>query len=231
MSAKRKRTPRDARRRRLGQNFLVDRAVIARVIDAVEVEPDQLIVDVGAGTGALTIPLARAGARVVAIESDPDWERRLRDAVSRAGVADRVRTVVGDFLSTPLPTKPYRVIANPPFALTTALFARLLDDPTHGPWRADILVQYEVARKRAATPPANLRTAAWAPWWSFRLGPKVPRTAFRPVPKVDAALLIVRRRDPEVFPEWLAPKLRELLRPGWNPPRPRARDNKTDWLQ
>ena len=224
MPAKRRRTPRDARRRSLGQNFLVDRTDVNRVVQAVQVEPDQLIVEVGAGTGALTIPLALAGARVVAVESDPVWVKRLHDGVVRAGVVDQVRIVSADFWSTPLPTEPYRVVANPPFALTTALFARLLADPTQGPWRADVLVQYEVARKRAAIPPTNLRTAAWAPWWTFQLGPTVPRTAFRPVPKVDAALLIVRRRDPAVFPEWLAPQLRELLRPGWNPPERRRRN-------
>jgi 23S rRNA (adenine-N6)-dimethyltransferase len=102
--------------------------------------------------------------------------------------------------------------------LTTALFARLFDNPAAGPLRADLLIQYEVARKRAATPPTTLRSASWAPWWTFQLGPVVPRTAFRPVPRVDAALLVVRRRYPPVLPEWLAPQLRELLRPAWNPP-------------
>lgn len=225
MSAKRRRTPRDTRRRSLGQNFLVDRSEVSRIIQAVEVEPDQLIVEVGAGTGALTLPLARAGARVLAIEPDPAWARRLRDNVIRSGAFDQVEIVRADFRSMPLPAESYRVVSNPPFALTTALFARLLDDPAQGPWRADLLVQSEVARKRATSPPTSLRSAAWAPWWTFQLGPRVPRTAFRPIPKVNAALLIVRRRDPAVFPEWLAPRLRELLRPGWNPPNRRKRSS------
>jgi 23S rRNA (adenine-N6)-dimethyltransferase len=102
--------------------------------------------------------------------------------------------------------------------LTTALFARLFDNPAVGPLRADLLVQYEVARKRAATPPTTLRSAAWAPWWTFQFGPVVPRKAFRPVPRVDAALLVVRRRYPPILPEWMAPQLREVLRPAWKPP-------------
>ena len=222
MSAKRRRTPRDSRRRSFGQNFLADPTVVDRLIQAVHVEPDQLIVDVGAGTGALTIPLAQAGAQLVAVEPDPVWMQRLAESVARTGLEHRVRIVPTDFESMRLPTGRYRVVANPPFALTTVLLARLLDDPTHGPWRADLLLQRQVARKRAATPPTTLRTAAWAPWWTFELGRTVPRTAFRPIPKVDAALLTIRRRDPAVLPEWLAPHLRDLLRPGWNPPPPRS---------
>lgn len=223
MSAKRRRTPRDARRRSLGQNFLVDQSEISRIVQAAAVQPDQLVVEVGAGTGALTLPLARAGARVVALEPDPVWAGSLQENLIDSGLADQVQIARVDFRAMPLPTEPYRVVSNPPFALTTALFARLLDDPTQGPWRADLLIQYEVARKRATTPPTSLRSTAWAPWWTFQLGPRVPRTAFRPVPKVNAALLIVLRRDPAVFPEWLAPGLRELLRPGWNPPTQRRR--------
>ena len=114
---------------------------------------------------------------------------------------------------------PYRVVANPPFGLTTALFEKLFDTPAEGPRRADVLIQLDVARKRSVVPPASLRSAAWAPWWTFELGPTVPRTAFRPVPRVDAAVLTARRRDPAVLPEWLSPRLRELLRPGWEPPK------------
>jgi len=224
VSARRRRTPRDARRRSLGQNFLADERAVGKLIRAVQIEPDQLILEPGAGSGALTIPLAQAGAQVIAVESDPVWVKRLTDTVIRVGLQDRIKVVRGDFRSIRLPIDPYRVVANPPFGVTTALLSRLFDDPTRGPWRADLLVQREVATKRAATPPSSLRTAAWAPWWTFELGPVIPRTAFRPVPKVDAALLTVRRRDPAVLPEWLAPGLRDLLRPGWDPPAQRKQN-------
>lgn len=218
MSAKQRRTPRDARRRSLGQNFLVDQNEVSRLIDAVNVRPGDLIVEVGAGTGALTLPLARAGAQLIATEPDPAWARRLGERVNDAGLVDEVNIVRQDFREIEWPSEPYRVVSNPPFGLTTTLFASLFDNPAEGPMRADLLVQFEVARKRAAVPPTTLRSAAWAPWWTFQLGPVVPRTAFRPVPGVEAALLTARRRHTAVLPEWLAPQLRELLRPGWDPP-------------
>jgi 23S rRNA (adenine-N6)-dimethyltransferase len=135
-----------------------------------------------------------------------------------AGLSNRVWVVHGDLRHVPLPDRPYRVVSSPPFGLTTALMARLLDDPRAGPYRADLLIQREVAVKRAAEPPTSLRSAAWAPWWAFELGERVPREAFRPVPRVDAAWLTVRRRDPYVLPAWLAPGYAEALRGVWNPP-------------
>lgn len=219
MSAGRRRTRRDARRRSLSQNFLVDRTEIDRLVAAAQVQRGELIVEVGAGTGALTVPLAQAGARVLAIEPDPAWTRQLRQNLRDTDLADRVKVIRGDLRSMMLPREPYRVVSSPPFGLTTALFARIFDYPARGPTRADLLVQREVALKRSAEPPTTLRSAAWAPWWSFEMWPIVPARAFRPVPKVDAALLTVRRREPEILPQWMAPSFRELLRSGWNPPK------------
>jgi 23S rRNA (adenine-N6)-dimethyltransferase len=110
---------------------------------------------------------------------------------------------------------PYRVVANPPFGLTTEILSMLLDDPDRGPDRADLILQREVAVKHSQTPATSLRTAAWAPWWEFDLGPVIDRDAFRPRPSVDAAVLRIHRRRPALFPGWLAPRLRDALRPVW----------------
>jgi 23S rRNA (adenine-N6)-dimethyltransferase len=218
VSARGRRTPRDQRRRTHGQNFLVDPAVIRRFLSSAELSPNELVVEVGAGTGALTLPLAHAGVRVLAIERDPVWARRLGHSLQAAGLGRRTQVIAADFRQARLPDEPYRVLANPPFSLTTALLSWLLDDPGRGPWRADLLVQREVARKRAAAPPASLRSAAWAPWWIFDLGDTVDRHAFRPIPRVDAAWLTIRRREPPVLPTWLSPNFAAVLRaPGCHP--------------
>lgn len=82
MSADR-RTPRDRRRRELGQNFL--RADLADLVIAeAHIEPGELVIDIGAGSGALTLACARKGARVIALEIDPAWALRLRNRVERA---------------------------------------------------------------------------------------------------------------------------------------------------
>lgn len=175
--------------------------------------PGELVVDIGAGAGALTLPLARAGAEVWAVEIDPAWAERLEVHVD----AERldVRVIRTDLRRLRLPRRPFRVVANPPFALTTALLEILLDDPAGGPYRADLVVQREVARKHATMPPRALRTAAWVPWWEFELGIPIDRDAFRPRPDVDAQVLSIRQRRTPILPIRLAPSMLDLLRPHW----------------
>lgn len=218
MAAQWRRTPRDRRRRTHGQNFLTSAEVIADFVRSLDIEPGELVVDVGAGRGALTLPIARAGARVLAVESDPVWTQQLTNRVASAGLAKQVQVIRTDLRRLSWPSEPYRVAASPPYSLTTALLARLLDEPHEGPFRADLILQYEVVRKHASRPPAALRTAAWAPWWEFEVGGKISRRAFRPVPSVDSAVLVIRRRQESILPDWVAPQLRQALRGVWHPP-------------
>lgn len=172
MSAER-RTARDDRRRRLGQNFLRPDAA-DRLVAGTDVRPGQLIVEPGAGTGAIALALARRGAEVVAVELDPVWAHRLGELAQSIGPG-RVRVIQGDFLSVRLPSGPFRVIGCPPYGQTTALLRRLLSDRGGKLARADLILQWEVARKRASGPPATLLSTIWAPWWEFELGVRVLR--------------------------------------------------------
>ena len=101
--------------------------------------------------------------------------------------------VEADLLRVALPGEPFRVVANLPFNTTTPLLHRLLDNPSIPLTRADLVLQWEVVRKRSGRPRTAL-SAAWSPWWSFRAGRRIPSTAFRPQPAVDAAVLVIERR-------------------------------------
>lgn len=197
-----RRTPRDERRRRLGQNFLRPDAADLLVGEA-DVRAAELVVEPGAGAGALTMAMARRGADVVAVELDAHWSEQLAQRASGLSVG-RVRVVRGDFLTVRLPSRPYRVLGCPPFAQTTALLRHLLDDPSPHLHRVDLVIQWEVACRRASSPPTTLLSTRWAPWWDFRLGPRVPAAQFRPVPRADAGLLTVMRRDPPLLPAAMA---------------------------
>jgi 23S rRNA (adenine-N6)-dimethyltransferase len=204
------RPARQERRRRLGQNFLPPRLAEQLVAEA-DFRPGQVVVEIGAGAGAVTAALGRRALEVVAVEIDPVWAERLRARFAHG----RVRVVHGDFLSVPLPTRPFRVFGSLPFGRTTDILCRLFEDPRVPLERADLIVQWDVARKRAAVPPTTLRSTAWAPWWEFRLGRRIPAAAFRPVPRVDAGVLVVTRRDRPLLPAAMARRYVDFVRDHW----------------
>jgi len=195
VDARRSRAPRsDAPAR--GQHFL-PRPLAADLVRHACVDVDELVVEIGAGRGALTAALAAQARAVVAIELDPRLARALRSAfVSHP----HVRIVEGDARSWRLPQEPFRALGNVPFAITNALLRHLLDDPIGTMTRADLIVQRGAAQKRVADPPRSMRSLAWGPWWTFSMERHLPARCFRPPPRVDAALLVIRRREPPLLP-------------------------------
>jgi 23S rRNA (adenine-N6)-dimethyltransferase len=194
---RRSRTPRDARRRAYAQNFLASSALAAQLVRDAGIGTDDVVVEVGAGTGKLTAALARRARSVTAIELDPVFATRLR---RRFAAVPNVIVVQGDLRRVELPRERFRVLGNVPFNLTTALLTRLLD-PRLPLVRADLVLQWEVARKRAGRPRSAL-SAAWAPWWRFRLGRRLGPESFRPRPAVAAGVLVaVRREQPLLAPD------------------------------
>ena len=178
-------------RHELGQNFLHDRGVIDVIVQAVD-RTDGPIIEVGAGDGALTCALQELGRPLTAVEIDP---RRASRLAARATPCTRV--VRADFLRYPLPRAPHVIVGNLPFHLTTAILRRIL----HGPGWTDavLLVQWEVARRRAAVGGATMMTAQSWPWFEFGLVRKVSASSFRPRPSVDGGLMTISRRtDPLV---------------------------------
>jgi 23S rRNA (adenine-N6)-dimethyltransferase len=209
-----RRTDRDWRRRQLGQNFL-DPATADQIVEGAAFTPGQLVIEVGAGAGALTRALARRALRVIAVEPDPVWSRRLRE--------HGVHVIAKDFLTITLPREPFRIIGSLPFGRTTDILRRLLDDPATHLCRADVIVQWEVAAKRASSPPTTLLSTAWAPWWEMHLARRIPAERFRPVPRVDAGVLRITRRDPPLLPAAMASSYAAFVQREWPFDRPRLR--------
>jgi 23S rRNA (adenine-N6)-dimethyltransferase len=187
-------------RRRLGQHFLGSQRLATLLVADAGVHGGDRVVDVGAGTGLLTAALAQQGASVLAIEVDAALADRL---ANRFAATPNVVVLHAALRDVPLPCTPYRVVANPPFARTAAILHRLLDDPAGGLVRADLVVQWQVARQRARVdhgPPTDLVGATWAPWWRFARGRRLPAASFNPRPSVDAGVLEITRRNPPLLP-------------------------------
>jgi 23S rRNA (adenine-N6)-dimethyltransferase len=209
----RRRTQRDERRRHLSQNFLRAEAAGRFVRDA-GFSPGELVVEIGPGSGSITLALARRGVDLIAVELDRAWADRLRSRVRSAGHSN-VRIAVADFRSFQLPEAPFRVVGSLPFGQTTSILGHLLDDPARPLIRADLILQWEVARKRAAQPPSTLRCAGWAPWWEFHLGRRILARSFRPIPRVDGGVLSIVRRRPSLLPDEMAASYASFIGENW----------------
>ena len=151
---------RQARRPARSQHFLRDRSVAEELTALAGISRRDLVLEIGAGDGAITSTLARRAGYVIAHEIDALLAARLRE---RFGPLSSVLVVEGDAFAQPLPRLPFRAVSNVPFHETTRLFRLLLDDPRGALERAALIVQWEVARKRARG--ETLLGLGWAPWW------------------------------------------------------------------
>lgn len=158
-----------------------------RVVAAAGVRPGELVLDIGAGEGALTPPLVKAGAHVIAVELHPARAQRLRERFAGAPVT----VVQADATSLRLPRRPFRVVANPPYAVTATLLRTMLA-PHSRLTAADLVLQRWLVRRYADG--RAPRSASWLRRYDVRQGLTVPRHAFRPPPRVDSAVLVVRHR-------------------------------------
>jgi 16S rRNA (adenine1518-N6/adenine1519-N6)-dimethyltransferase len=206
--------------RALGQNFVADPNTVRRVARLAEIGPGDRVVEVGPGVGSLTLALRETGAEVTAVEVDRHLLPVL-DAV--LGSAD-VKIVEGDAMSLDwnglLGSQPgWVLVANLPYNIATPLVADLLDGvPAIN--RMLVMVQKEVADRLVAEPggreygAVSVKVAYWA---ESSLAGTVPASVFIPRPKVESALVSIRRRpapavDPEVVDAGL---LFSLVRAGF----------------
>jgi 16S rRNA (adenine1518-N6/adenine1519-N6)-dimethyltransferase len=199
----------------LGQNFLLDEQLLARIAALPGDLAGQQVLEVGPGPGGLTRALLRAGARVTAIEMD----RRCLPALAELGEAfpGQLTLIEGDALKLDhnalMRGEPFHVLSNLPYNVGTALFVRWLSGETWPPlWRSlTLMFQREVADRIVASAGDNAygRLAVLAQWRAeARLAMKVHRSAFTPPPKVMSAVVHV---TPAAMPEGVSARMLERL--------------------
>jgi 16S rRNA (adenine1518-N6/adenine1519-N6)-dimethyltransferase len=184
-------------KKELGQHFLVDENILGVIERLAELRPDDVVLEIGPGEGALTRYLARRVKQVHAVEIDEDLAPRLRD------LGDNVDVRFGDALRLDLRTDATKLVANLPYNVATPLLVESLDGlPEIGLWC--VMVQREVADRLFAAPSTKAYGAVsvLVQLVADRTGfHPVSRTVFRPPPNVDSALVAFRRtRMPEDYP-------------------------------
>jgi 16S rRNA (adenine1518-N6/adenine1519-N6)-dimethyltransferase len=183
-------------KRELGQNFLIDDNILRLIGDAAELDPEDVVLEVGGGLGVLSEFLAPRVAHLHVVEVDRSLEEPLRDAL---GPFENASLHLGDAVKmdfAELEPSPTKVVANLPYGVAaTVLLKSVAELPKAGLWVA--MVQREVADRLAAAPGGKSygATSVLAQLsCEVRVLRKVPRTVFHPEPNVDSALVLMRRR-------------------------------------
>ena len=184
-------------KRELGQHFLVDENILGVIGRLADLQPDDVVLEIGPGLGVLTRYLAERVAHVTAVEIDHSLEPRLREQLRSAA---NVELVFGDALGLDLAAlepPPAKLVANLPYNVATPIVVESLDGlPSVERWC--VMVQREVADRFFARPATKAYGAVsvLVQLVAERTGfHPVSRTVFRPRPNVDSALVAFARRE------------------------------------
>lgn len=201
------------------QNFLRHPSRVQRLVDLTMVHPDDVVLDLGAGSGQITRHLAERCSRVIAVEKDP-----LLAASLRAQFAERANVIVrhADALSVRLPREAYKVVANIPFDITTRLIRRLTS-ATYPPDEAYLAIQAEAAQRVLGQPAGTLLSALIGPFFEASIVHRFRRHDFNPPPRVDVVFLRLHKRGPPLVPRHMASLYRDLVTACFRSPKPTLR--------
>lgn len=214
-------------KKHLGQNFLQDPKALAKIIEAGEIKKTDLIIEVGAGKGVLTAELARKANEVQALEVDNDLIPYLRNQFSKY---PNVKIVHESVLNFRPPEKPYKVIANIPYYITSPIIRHFLHREKDKPELMVLLIQKDVAEKIVDTDESVLSLMVKI-YGEPEIITYVPRTSFQPAPKVDSAVIRIRTREKLPVPFEDTMKLLKLIKMGFSSPRKTLVNNLAAGLQ
>ncbi|MCS7351860.1 MAG: 16S rRNA (adenine(1518)-N(6)/adenine(1519)-N(6))-dimethyltransferase RsmA [Anaerolineae bacterium] len=179
-------------RKRLGQHFLIDERILARIAEAAGLEPGEWVLEIGAGPGTLTRHLALRADHVVAVEIDERFLPLLREIVAPF---PHVTIIAGDILAlNPIDLvqgHPYRAVGNIPYYITSAILRHLMEAPLK-PRRIVLTVQQEVARRITAGPgEMSLLAVSVQVYGRPQVVDRIQAGAFWPPPEVDSAVVVI----------------------------------------
>jgi 16S rRNA (adenine1518-N6/adenine1519-N6)-dimethyltransferase len=219
-------------RKSLGQHYLVDGAILSRIITAADLHRQDVVVEVGPGPGSLTRRLVEHAGRVIALEVDPNLAAALP---ARLGNPDNLTVVEADARTADLaeligPAERYKVVSNLPYYAANPIIRRFLE-AEHQPELMVVMVQREVAQSMLARPGhVTILSMAVQYYATPRLVCNVPPRAFRPPPKVSSSVVRLDLRPEPPVDVNTAPAFFDTVRAGFAAPRKQLRNSLSQGL-
>lgn len=175
----------------LGQNFLMHARIAERIADAAGITQDDVVLEIGPGTGMLTSPLLARAKKVIAVEADRELAEGLREKFGEEIKNGKLELTVGDIREfNPDSRENYSIVANIPYYITGEII-RMFLSANHKPSSMTLLVQKEVAERIARSKKESLLSIAVKTYGTPKYLFTVPRGAFVPAPSVDSAVLTI----------------------------------------
>jgi len=229
----------------LGQNFLVDKRVLGKIIEAANLGKENTVLEIGAGIGTLTLELAKKAKKVIAVEKDPKMCEILHETMKGY---ENVEIIQGDILKLEIfnfqfsifKQKPnaknqmpktkckiqntrYKVVANLPYYITSPVIRKFLETDSP-PSEMILMIQKEVAQRICARPPRmNLLAVSVQFYAEPKIVSYVSKNSFWPSPKVDSAIIkIARNKNQETVNKELFFK---IVKAGFSQPRKQILNN------
>lgn len=180
-----------------GQHLMHNKRLIQKLVKMSGVNRQDRVLEIGAGAGALTLPLSEQAGKVWAVENDPVLAEKLHKKV---GQKSNIQIIQRDFLQMNLPRRPFCVVANIPYSITTPILGKLFDQPTLPVQRAVLVVERGAAKRFTADPITNPRILKWRMWFEVKMKGRIEPGNFSPPPRVDSAILTFWRKEKPLVP-------------------------------
>ncbi|MBI2674007.1 MAG: ribosomal RNA small subunit methyltransferase A [Candidatus Zambryskibacteria bacterium] len=220
----------------LGQHFLKSEKALRTIVQTGKIEKNDIILEIGPGTGIMTAELLNTGAKVVAIEKDDNLHEFLKKKFGQEIVSGQLTLIHDDILKfdlSKLAAKSYKLIANIPYNITGAILKKFLETD-YQPERMVLLVQKEVA-ERITGRPLGSSTSKWEKESILSISVKAYSTpkyietvkagSFAPMPKVDSAIIAIENISKKFFTDFSEKNFFTILRAGFKSKRKKLSSN------
>jgi len=213
-------------KKKLGQNFLISRPVLEKIIETANIKENDIVLEIGPGIGTLTLALALRAQKIIAIEKDERLVGILKETLKNFKNIEIIQQDILkiDLLGLGLKDRGYKVVANLPYYIASAIIKKFLE-AKQKPEQMVLMVQKEVAQRICEkTPNMNMLAVFGQLYSNLQIITKVSRNSFWPQPKVESAILKITPQKPEIKAQ-LLPLLTKIIKHGFAHPRKQIINN------